>query len=752
MLNIFHPRSFLLLLGLGLALLIFTTAGTAPAPVLTSTSAPAPNPRVLILDSYSPSYQWSTAERAGVYDTLFATFPRCQFISQFLDSKRDENLPQSPSFLALLREKMAVTPPDLIITLDDPALQFWLNRRGEFNAAHLPVVFCGINSPGDYLPPPPHNLTGVFEYADFPATLALAQKLFPQRRRIHVVSDFQFAGQTYRKELQAHTAAFADTLAFTYNQPGTFAAWNQELRNLGADTTILILPTNADNAGEVLGSPQSTALLLAGVSAPAFAITSPNLGAGILGGYLVDGYDHGRSAGTLAVKVLSGTRVDQIPILRTPASTLRLDARQLERFQIPTNQLPPGTELLFVPPSPWLVWKNVIVVGGSAGLIILVALVILTATLYSRLYTQRLLGSVMTNTPDAYIVLHPDGKISTCLSNVPGLGEATPHGAPMPLNIWIDPDSLTQMQTLWSTCLREQKPQTGEFFLPCHNGPHWFECVYTPLRTHRHSAPEILWIARDINPRKQIENMLISARQAADAANQAKSQFLANMSHEIRNPMASIIGFAELLSDAPLDTEQRENVAAIVRNGRHLVRLINDILDISRIEAGRLKIDYAWQSLPTLIAETLESFQPQASAKNLALTATFSPNAPEQIWTDPQRLRQILINLIGNALKFTAAGSVTVKVTLLPLPDTQRLAIDIIDTGPGIAPENLPRLFQHFSQADDTLTRKHGGTGLGLAISRRLAQALGGDITVSTELNIGSTFHLELPTQPPTPA
>ena len=235
------------------------------------------------------------------------------------------------------------------------------------------------------------------------------------------------------------------------------------------------------------------------------------------------------------------------------------------------------------------------------------------------------------------------------------------------------------------------------------------------------------------------------AKEAAEAANRAKSVFLANMSHEIRTPMNSILGFSQLLlGDAGLTDREREQVAAIHRSGEHLLSLINDVLEMSKIEAGRATLNLSDVDLRALLDDVETMLRLRMERKGLSFTVERSEEVPRFVAADEPKVRQILINLIGNAAKFTAGGSVTVRVGAAPAGEgSVRLGIDVADTGPGIPSEELPRLFQQFEQTR-TGVEAGSGTGLGLAISRGFARLMGGDITVESEPGRGSVFRVEL--------
>lgn len=261
-----------------------------------------------------------------------------------------------------------------------------------------------------------------------------------------------------------------------------------------------------------------------------------------------------------------------------------------------------------------------------------------------------------------------------------------------------------------------------------------------------HQTASLTRLARDLNLQ----------RREAEAANEAKSAFLATVSHEVRTPMNGVIGMLGLLLDTSLESDQRRYANTALASAEELLIIINDILDVSKLEAGRLTLDIIDCDLPALVEGIVALFSARAASKGNSLSAEIDGNVPRQIRSDPTRLRQVLMNLVGNAIKFTQDGDVIIRLRYLERrgddgapgtahPDGHRLAIEVADTGIGIASTQIEHLFERFRQADDSITRRFGGTGLGLTISKQLVELMGGRISVTSRVDAGSTFKVILP-------
>jgi PAS domain S-box-containing protein len=270
---------------------------------------------------------------------------------------------------------------------------------------------------------------------------------------------------------------------------------------------------------------------------------------------------------------------------------------------------------------------------------------------------------------------------------------------------------------------------------------YWVKSTVVPFLDESGQPRQYIAIRTDITARKAVETELIAKRAEAEAASRAKSDFLANMSHEIRTPMNGIIGMTDLALDADSEVERHEYMSIVKNSAESLLGILNDILDFSKIEANKLMLERVGFELRQAVSETLKILGPRARQKGIELICDIADDVPQHVLGDPTRLRQVLINLVGNAIKFTNQGEIVVSLAVEACNDaTTSVQVAVRDSGIGIAADQLDSIFEAFSQADASTTRQYGGTGLGLSISSRLVELMGGHMSVDSEVGKGSTF------------
>lgn len=306
-------------------------------------------------------------------------------------------------------------------------------------------------------------------------------------------------------------------------------------------------------------------------------------------------------------------------------------------------------------------------------------------------------------------------------------------GSRFALNVLEQGDAVQEPN---GTRMHDQKIETA-------TGPRWIAWREGLVRSNAGGAADLQCVGRDVTDRTETERALGEARDHADAANRAKSRFLAMASHEIRTPLNGIIGMSALLLDTPLTQEQATYARAVKTSGDALLSLIEELLDYSKIEAGKIDLEHRPFALTALIEDITELLAPRAQARNLEIAAYVDERLPAEVVGDAARLRQVLLNLAGNAIKFTATGGVALIVEPGSAPN--EISFLVRDTGIGIAPEAQQRIFREFEQADEGTARHYGGTGLGLSISERIVKRMGGRITLQSQPGKGSTFEVSVP-------
>jgi len=344
----------------------------------------------------------------------------------------------------------------------------------------------------------------------------------------------------------------------------------------------------------------------------------------------------------------------------------------------------------------------------------------------------------------AVIEFDLDGRILTANQNFLDLfGCHLEEIRGQPHSIFCPPEVAhsADYQELWQG-LRRGEYESGEYRRLALDGRDlWIQASYHPIFPAAGGPGKVVMFASDISFHREMEAELLEAKEHAERAAAAKSAFLANMSHEIRTPMNAIIGFTELLLGTGLDETQRRHLQTVQQSARSLLALLNDILDTAKLERGVIELEMVDFSLRELAERACAVLRPNAAAKGLALILHYAPELGEHFRGDPLRIQQVLLNLLGNAIKFTPQGEVSLHVQA----EGKQVCLAVRDTGIGIAGDRLQKIFEPFAQADATMSRRFGGTGLGTTIARQLTELMGGGIEVHSQPGVGSTFRVTLP-------
>ena len=681
---------------------------------------------------------------------------------EYLDLNRHPGAAHQAQVAALLQLRHDSRRPDLIVTLQQPALDFTLSvLRGLAPGTPLLAIDAAAPAPSDLGTHPmlllqPPELT-------VRSTLREALQLFPATERIIVVAGAAEPDQKSKRQVDEAVAAMGLQQVVEYVDALTLDAMVARVGAAPPNSIILYTSVNRDRTGAHATSMEMGLRIGRAARAPTFVLYSPGVGEGLLGGSVLHVERMADTAAQASLDVLRGSRrLDGgITPMFAPAVSM-YDWRALQRWKADWRLLPADTVFVNRPPSAWE-QHGQLMLGGLGVIAVLSALsaVLLVQRRRLRLAEARY-RVLVEHAPEAIVVYDAD---TACFVDANSKAESLfgasrtellksgpqrfyadvqPDGLPAPVTIHEHAQrSLAGEQLVFERTVRALD---GRCF-PC-------EVSLAPLPSA--SGRLLRASVVDISARKQAEQELLQHRdhleeqvaartaalaravEVAENANRAKSVFLANMSHELRTPLNSIIGFSQIMADSTsMFEEEKRNLGIIKRSGQHLLALINDILELAKIEAGQIKLVSASVALDELLREVLDMVRLAAQQKGLRLESA-CPRTP-RVMLDGGKLRQILINLLSNAVKFTDSGTVTLALAVRE-EDGGRVALDfaVRDTGIGIAAQDQARIFQPFEQAHSGARQQ--GTGLGLTISREFVRLLGGQLALASAPGAGSAF------------
>jgi PAS domain S-box-containing protein len=709
--------------------------------------------RILIIDSYDATFHTYVESEKAIHKV----FPLKDYHIdiEFLDAKRYPNGELHPSVIERVKIKQKnQLPYDLVIASHDDALNFCLKSQ-EGLLAETPVIFWGVNDLDNAFKQDQNEwVTGIAENISLDKTLGLIRKLHPDKKNLQVITDNSYTGKADFKVFQETIVKFKELNCKILNSSHySLNEYAHRLSQISKDEIILLL-SSYNLKDEYIGLPKIRELLLRNTKSIIYYAYDKNVGNGYLGGIKVNYYDHMHAACLIAKQVLTGTPVKHLKVIQYPEAQSIVDFKLLKKHQIDLKNVPDNATIINRP-----IDKLEISKGGLFRLIALMALIfgILFFALYLINASRKLEKSHRILAENYRNIFNENHSIMLLVEagsqRITDANKAAArfYGYSMGQLKNLQFGDLCQLPQLDIDAFLTQSARQNSHFEQKHQLQDG-QVKDVELHSGRivfGKATYIYAIIHDISKRVVAEMELIFAKRKAEESDRLKSAFLANMSHEIRTPMNSILGFTSLLQENNISDEMRgEFIRHVQNSGDHLLNLINDIIDISKIEANQLKISFNDCNLNQLLDEIYLLFKNQVeNSKNNNVRLLLTKGIDKEsfvIKTDCVRLKQIFLNLLCNAQKFTDSGSIEFGYKYR---EDSVVQFFVKDTGIGI-PQNMHKqIFSAFQQIEEHASRNHGGTGLGLSITRSLVEKLGGHIWVMSEQGNGARFYFTHPSE-----
>lgn len=698
---------------------------------------------------------------------------------EYLDLIRFDNPQRRAALAGLLHEKLDGKTIGLVITENQSALEFLAQDGYDLLPSGLPVLSTLITTPSVAWRGTPHRVLNVINRYDITATLRYGFQLFPRTRRLILVVGTPAQNTTFRASVAAALSAAREPVEVEDTAALSYEEMLQRISAAPSDSLVLLGDYFKDRT-ERRFTPADVATDVAKrASVPVLGLYDAHVRHGLLGGSVVMPTLVGRRAGEIGIALLAGARWPEAngDGISLP-SQLLFDWQQVRRWGADPTQLPEGTLFLNRPRSIWADYREQ-VIAAFAVLAVLFGLIsalvvqnrrrkraeqnlieyqqqlearieertqALTETLAQQAFDRERFEYALDATNDGLW----DWNIQTneCYFNRAYkrmLGYEMDELVENANDTWVallHPEDRELTVTQAAYLLETAGGYELEFRMCCKNGSDKWILSRGKVVVRDPDGKPLRAVGThiDLSARKELELQMRRAKEAAEAASLSKSAFLANMSHEIRTPMNTITALVHLLRKDQVTPQQEERLARIEASGKHLLSIINDILDLSKIEAGKLSLETNDFALGQVLDHTASIIGESARAKGLEIRVE-PDSVPLWLRGDALRVRQAMLNFASNAVKFTERGGITLKAELLEQEgDRLKVRFSVEDSGIGIAPKAVGRLFHEFEQADNSTTRKFGGSGLGLAISKHLAEMMGGEAGCTSVLGQGSTF------------
>ncbi len=742
---------------------------------------------VLHISSYYSDDPWE-AELVNNIDAVFSARADIRYENIALNTNRNLNESnRSRSVMSTVRTQYLRGSPDVVIASDNAAIEFVLNYYNILFFG-LPVIFCGQNSDiTGSLWKTNGNCTGIYETIPADETVRLIRQLFPDTRHLFVLNDYSGTGLAWRRDIEEQLLGQPEfrALDITFSYEATQERLLAQIDALPEGAVVLCGAFSLDSSGHYYSQKEMQATLNDHCLGPIFGMRYGSVGFGQIGGKYVASGMQGKTAAELALRVLSGESVRSIPMKHDTADFNRwiFDYAELQAFQIDESALPQGSTIINKEPSFYelnprafilTVLLAVLAVLVMAGLVLFAVMINrknrhLVAAQQSLHSAEELIAKdaeivaiarrlelalsssdtgvweadfntgtfYYDNTTGKTLGLDGSGEISFALFNtlLSGIQEG-----------YAGSDYQAALLAGDGNAFNRLNPAELILSIPG-GGRQYFRNTTKAVRERGGKISRVTGLMVNVTPLIKTQQELTAAMETAELANRAKSQFLSNMSHEIRTPMNAILGMADLLSTEALSDKQMRLVRDINISSASLLEIINDLLDLSKIEADKFDLAPVDYNLKIMLENLYSMFLFSAGKKGIRIVFEPDEDLPEFVFGDDVRVRQILINIINNAIKYTERG----QVRLSAKHEDGSITFQVQDTGIGIKQEDLAHIFDDYTQFDAQRNRGVVGTGLGLAITKRLVEKMDGHIEIESEYNEGTTVHIALPFVPGKP-